>query len=355
VTLFGRLDAGIEYMNGLQNAAGTGSTSRVRAESGDWGTSLWGLKGQEDLGGGTMAVFHLEGSFNTFNGSLGSSGTIWNRYAQVGMSNTQFGTLLLGRALTLDGDDLWAYDPFGQSSWSSASLVRGRNWQASSNNIAYDSPTIAGFALRSQYSLGNQTSWNLGATGNGGPLNNQGRSAALELKYTNSFVQLRALYDELRNVDGQLGDTTNGVWGSSREYMAGGNVFVGPFTINAMYDALRSSGVDGAPTGIATAATQIYGGVTWHATPAAALIAAAYHVNANNGAGNATMYTIGGSYSLSKRTLLDIQIATVHNSRNADFSLEANGPTGGTIGGSADNPLPGHAQTGVYAGIQHVF
>ncbi len=37
VTLYGRLDAGIEYMNGLQNG------HQVRAESGDWGTSLWGL------------------------------------------------------------------------------------------------------------------------------------------------------------------------------------------------------------------------------------------------------------------------------------------------------------------------
>jgi len=349
VTLYGRLDAGIEYMNGLPNTAGAGSSSRWRAESGNWGTSLWGLKGAEDLGGGTQAVFHLEGAFNTVTGALPGSGELWSRYATVGLSNNQFGTLLMGRELTLDGDDLWAYDPFGQSSWSSASLVRGRNWQASSNNISYDSPTIGGFALRSQYSLGNQTSFNAGATGNGGPLNNEGRSAAVELKYTNSFVQLRALYDELRNVNGQLGDSTNGVWGSSREYMAGGNFFIGPVTLNVMYDGLRSSGMNGAAAGIPSTATQIYGGATWHATAALALIAAAYHVNANNGAGNATIYTVGGSYNLSKRTLLDLQVATVRNSHNADFSLEANLP------GAADNPLPGHSQTGAYAGIQHVF
>ena len=66
-------------------------------------------------------------------------------------------------------------------------------------------------------------------------------------------------------------------------------------------------------------------------------------MNGNNGAGNATIYTIGGTYNLSKRTLLDIQIATARN------SLEANGV------GNADNPLPGHSQSGVYAGIQHSF
>ena len=47
--------------------------------------------------------------------------------------------------------------------------------------------------------------------------------------------------------------------------------------------------------------------------------------------------------------LLDVQVATVRNSNNADFSLEANLP------GNADNPLPGHSQSGVYAGIEHSF
>jgi predicted porin len=348
VTLFGRLDAGIEYMSGLPNATNTGSTSRVKEESGDWGTSLWGVKGVEDLGGGTQAVFHLEGSFNTANGSLPAPGEIWNRYATVGIANNTFGTLSLGRELTLDGEDLWAYDPFGQSSWSSASMVRGRNWQASSNNIMYDSQTYYGFAVRVQYSLGNQTNFNNGALGNGGALNNAGRSDAVELKYTNSFVQLRAVYDEVRSVTGGLGDNANGVWASSREYMAGGNLILGQFTLNAMYDGLRSSGLNGVASGIPTTATQEYGGVNWHVTPAQ-LIAAVYHVNANNGAGNASMYTVGGSYNLSKRTLLDIQVATVRNSNNADFSLEANLP------GNPDNPLPGHSQSGVYAGIEHSF
>jgi predicted porin len=349
VTLYGRLDAGVAYMSGIPSTTGGGSTSRVSLESGDWGTSLWGMKGVEDLGGGLSAVFHLEGSFSTATGALPGSGELFNRYALVGISDNQVGTLTLGRELTLDGEDLWAYDPFAQSSWSSASLVRGRNWQASSNNINFDSQTFGGFAARVQYSLGNQTNFNEGATGNGGQLNNEGRSDAVEIKYNNSYVQLRGVYDEVRNVNGGLGDTTNGVWGSSREYMAGGNLILGPFTLNAMYDGLRSSGVTGAPIGIPTTANQEYGGVTWHATPAAQLIAAVYHVNANNGAGNATMYTIGGSYNLSKRTLLDVQVATVRNSNNADFSLEANLP------GNADNPLPGHSQSGVYAGIEHSF
>jgi len=58
VTLYGRIDAGIEYMSGVpagQNpvtGASTGSSHRFRAEGGDWETSLWGIKGVEDIGGG---------------------------------------------------------------------------------------------------------------------------------------------------------------------------------------------------------------------------------------------------------------------------------------------------------------
>jgi hypothetical protein len=46
-------------------------------------------------------------------------------------------------------------------------------------------------------------------------------------------------------------------------------------------------------------------------------------VNANNGGGNATIYTVGGTYSLSKRTQLDIQIATARDSKNANFGLNS--------------------------------
>src|SRR5258707_4939913 len=92
VTLYGRLDAGLEYISGLPNNSYTGSTSRFRAESGDWGTSLWGMKGVEDIGGGNKVLFQLEGSFNTMNGQGPGGGGLFNRWATVGMSNDAYGT-----------------------------------------------------------------------------------------------------------------------------------------------------------------------------------------------------------------------------------------------------------------------
>ncbi|AGK49406.1 MULTISPECIES: porin [Burkholderia] len=340
VTLYGRLDAGIEYMNGLPSANG-GSTSRWRAESGNWGTSLWGLKGSEDIGGGNKIVFQLEGSFDTMNGNGPGAGSIWNRWATVGISNDTYGTLLLGRELAI-ANGVWDFDPFGQSSWSTASLVRGRNWNKTSNNISYQSPKLYGFDVYGQYALSNATNWN----GNGST--SQGRSAGLQLTYTTSLFQVRGLYDEARDpANGKLDDVFN----YSREYFAGVNVFLGQFKIQAAY---QTSHADSAPvvnSGI-TSTQQVWGGVTWQATPAAALIAAAYHVNANHGGGNANIFTVGGTYNLSKRTLLDMQVATVRNSKTANFGLNAN-PAGTDI--STGNPKFGGSQTGVYAGIQHLF
>jgi predicted porin len=361
VTLYGRLDAGVAYMSGVGTGGGTGAAtsgkSQVQLESGYWGTSLWGMKGVEDLGGGNKALFQLEGSFSTATGQGPGGGGLFNRWATVGMSNDQFGTLLLGRELFIS-NGIWDFDPFGQSNWSSASLVRGRNWPQSSNNISYQSPKFAGFDVYGQYSFSNATSWN----GNG--QTTQGREDGLQLTYTNSLFQIRGLYDEIRNPNtGTLGgaydptgvnaaNTGQGVFAFSRDYMAMVNVFLGPFKIQGGYEAIRSSGMTGLAIGQPSTLDHEWGGVTWQLTPAAALIAAVYHVNANNGGGNATLYTVGGSYNLSKRTLLDIQAATVQNSKTANFGLNAN-----NYGTSAatGNPLIGHSQSGVYAGIQHSF
>ena len=99
-------------------------------------------------------------------------------------------------------------------------------------------------------------------------------------------------------------------------------MFLGQFKIQAVLPGDPYVGGDRCLPGTPTTLDHEWGGVTWQATPAAALIAAVYHVNANNGAGNATIYTIGGSYNLSKRTLLDIQVATARNSKTANFGLE---------------------------------
>ena len=344
VTLYGRIDTGIEYQSGVPSGPNT-SSSRFRVESGDLGTSLWGMKGVEDLGGGNQAVFQLEDGLNTATGTS-SNGKAFSRYADVGLSNPTYGTVLLGNQLWLSNSALWAFDPLGQSNWSSASLSRGRNWPISSNTMTWESPSWNGLNITAMYALGNQTNFNGGTLNPDGSTLTPGRSDGVALTYTTQRFELIGMFDEIRDGNGSFSD----VFAYSQQYTAGMNLYFGNFKLQGVYEASHANAVlAGAPT----LAQQEWAGVTYTVSPALSLIGAAYHVDTNGsvgGAGHATLYTLGANYNLSKRTILGMQVATIHNSSGADFGLNANYPVSGS-----DDPLPGHSQSGVYLDLQHAF
>src|ERR1700734_1359489 len=97
VTLYGRIDGGVEYLNHIDNGTG-GNLSRWNAEGGDWGTSMLGFKGTEDLGGGNSALFDLETALQIMNGTTGG-GLLFSRRAYVGLKNETWGQLQAGRNL----------------------------------------------------------------------------------------------------------------------------------------------------------------------------------------------------------------------------------------------------------------
>ena len=74
-----------------------------------------------------------------------------------------------------------------------------------------------------------------------------------------------------------------------------------------------------------------------------------YHVNVPGGFGNATMFELGTTYNLSKRTFFYGTVAFVKNSANQSFSVAA------IPSDSLDNPPAGKSQTGAYVGVSHSF
>jgi hypothetical protein len=64
VTLYGTLDAGLVYSN---NQLGH---SNFQQGSGSVSNTLFGVRGNEDLGGGLHAIFTLESGFNLNNGAF---------------------------------------------------------------------------------------------------------------------------------------------------------------------------------------------------------------------------------------------------------------------------------------------
>ncbi|KVG10015.1 porin [Burkholderia thailandensis] len=95
VTLYGTLDAGIDYGSNQKGAGG--GRSNWMMESGNVSTDRWGLRGAEDLGGGLSAVFDLENGLNIANGKLGNGGDEFGRQAWVGVGSRDWGTVTLGR------------------------------------------------------------------------------------------------------------------------------------------------------------------------------------------------------------------------------------------------------------------
>src|ERR1700722_13444799 len=132
VILYGRIDAGVQYLNHISNGNGA-TASNWSAEGGDWGTSMLGFKGNEDLGGGLNAIFTLETGLQVTNGTT-SGGRLFSRRAFAGLKSDGWGPLQAGRNLFIDSDGVWEFDPMVQQAFSTTSLVPGRNWQRTTKN-----------------------------------------------------------------------------------------------------------------------------------------------------------------------------------------------------------------------------
>ena len=63
-------------------------------------------------------------------------GRLFSRRAYVGLADKRFGQIQAGRNLFIDRDGVWEFDLVVQQAFSSASLVRGRNWQQTGNTFS---------------------------------------------------------------------------------------------------------------------------------------------------------------------------------------------------------------------------
>ena len=370
VTLYGRIDNGLTYWSGRADGHLFG------AQSGGYGESWWGLTGAEDLGGGTKAIFKLESGLNTFTGGV-NNGSFFGRHAYVGMTNDKFGTFKMGNLGAGEiQQDVWDLDPQLMEAYSIAELVRGRNYTQAGNGFEYTSPSIGGLTLKGQYDLtNNPNGWNKAASSSGisgsGPNQlggAQGRTDGVKAMYNIGNLEVLALYDETRDPNGKFSN----LYVSSRSVTAGGTYTWGPVKAYVGYQHLSAPDASAAgygvtpgalPSGVTvpTAADHEWVGLGYMPNPFVNVTAGVYHTNANNGNGNATMYTLGASYNLSKRTFLYTELAYLHNSSTSNIGLgngyaDPYGPNGNQ-GGSAGSIAPnyGHSQFGVVSGIMTTF
>lgn len=110
VSVYGMVDAYVQLYNG-------GNGTVVDLGSGGKGGSRIGIKGTEDLGGGTSVFFRLENGFFVDNGTNTTAaqpeGWAFQREAVLGIRNTDWGTFSFGRQYTLNFGGIAQFDAFG--------------------------------------------------------------------------------------------------------------------------------------------------------------------------------------------------------------------------------------------------
>lgn len=207
VTLFGHFDNTLAYVQG-----GKGKSTLEMTDGNHIGSGF-GLRGVEDLGGGTKAVFLLENGFSTPNGAFAASGStarMFGRQAWLGFTSDRFGTLTFGRQYDFMLSGMCKYSsgcllgsPFDRAATTTATistLLGGNGSNADLDRlggarvdsaIKYTSSNFngAGLSFGSMYGLGgtagsltNGSTYSFYTGYSGGPL-------SLGLTYTNKQDQ----------------------------------------------------------------------------------------------------------------------------------------------------------------------
>ncbi|MGO3125511.1 MAG: porin [Advenella sp.] len=211
VTLYGLVDAGVGYQQTKVTRGDAFTKTRdIGLINGVKNGNRWGLKGTEDLGNGTSAIFQLESGFDLGNGHSSQGGRLFGRKAIVGLTGDSWGTLTLGRQYNVADDFISPIDPFG-TSFFQAGIVDGAFGSSPSarmdNSIKYMTPDFAGFKAAIGYAGKNTKT----ESDNGFGIEEEERDTSnwitAGLAYYNGPISVAASYDRFRtDVRGTAGD-----------------------------------------------------------------------------------------------------------------------------------------------------
>lgn len=348
VTLYGSIDQYLNYMR-------SGSGAQIKSVSdGAFLRSRFGLKGTEDIGGGSAIKFQLEGALSADTGASGTSGSLFDRQAWVGYAAADLGDFRIGRqntAIFFRGD----YIDF--SSRTLGSIVNNFGTPSRySNDLAWISPRWSGLQLEAHYAPGESTAgmgaqavYQLAADYVNGPFRvgyaditgKPNKGAAITTKKAITYRNLYANYDygqgkvyltvirsnnSTASADGNNATTILGTVGA---LVAGTNA-----DANRFYNIVQLSADYRVTPQLRVGA--LYGRI----------------VDTSNSDRGAKGGSIGAYYDLSKRTTLLASYETMSNERNAGFRPSGSAGVSPNFSG---NDVNGRRIQGIQAGIVHRF
>lgn len=336
VTLFGIVDAGIEY----NSNAGASGDNLFRMSSGNQSGSRWGVRGAEDLGGGLKAVFLLESGFDLDTGNSAQGGRLFGRNAYVGVESP-YGALLLGRQQTALRDFNNLYDPAATADRYGILGIAPEFGARADNAVKYVG-TFGGLTASAFYSFQANGSEVAGS-------NVFGREYGAFVSYASGPFAVGLAYD-----DAHVGTPANQA-PVLRRYAVAGTYAVGPAKAFAGYRLAKA--FDGAMlpgAQAANAGSNLYWlGLAYKLTPAFSLTGAAYYSDFRHTGSDPWQFVVTGDYTFTKRTDLYASVAYALNKENS--YLGVNGYNSGIGANAIINVQPGSNQLGAVVGIRHRF
>jgi predicted porin len=361
VTLYGVVELDVFY----QSANAANFQSKVNLghvyELKDGGTysSILGLKGTEDIGGGYTVNFKLQEAFSSNNGTgeLASTPTataMFDEQATVGVSSP-YGSLDLGRQIApmiyaMSDTDVRNAQYFGSVLTGWLGLNQAAFWQGTSTNlpvgaffddnaIVYRSPKFYGASLALEYAPGGVPGQFQGGT----------RESAV-LQYSNYGLNLAGVY--YNGHDANPFTTTasgaivtapsTGLNNNQFYYVGAQYTFLG-FSVSSSYSRARNPANSSAPNGFNL--EMFSGGLGYTFSPSFKITSGFYYLHDRNvGANHSAEYALGAEYSLSRATLAYAQVGYVDNHGNMSQTI------------AYGAPVPqGRSSTAAMIGIRHSF
>jgi len=144
-TLYGIVDLG--YQNAKH---ADGDINKDFLQQGQHSGSRLGVRGSEDLAGGTYAMYQIEFNISADNGSAAATGT--QRLTIVGLGSKAWGEVTLGQQYTHHFHTIAVGSASGYATFTSAAGLVPELTRAS-NSIKYSSPVMGGFSVGALWGL----------------------------------------------------------------------------------------------------------------------------------------------------------------------------------------------------------
>ena len=335
VTLYGIVDTGIEYYN---NTAKGGSFAGMPSLTGEV-PSRFGLRGQEDLGGGYRAFFVLESGFAPNSGALNYGGRLFGRQANVGVSS-DYGTLTLGRQMNMSMYVLFNADVIGPSIHSMASFDSYLPNARSDNAVGYLGK-FHGVTIGGTYSFGRDAAGPAGpsATNCGGQLPGDAvacRQYTMMLAYDNAWGGAAASYDVMYGGPGASAPLVSSA-DTDKRVIVDGYVKFGSAKVGGGWIRRNTAAAEHMQSDL------FFLGADYYVTPAFSLDFQGLRYILRDQS-NSTMFVGRANYFVSKRTTLYASFGYMLNSALAANAVAA----AGTVQMGAN-------QFGAMMGIQQRF